>query len=232
MLETVLAIPFWLELVATLAGAISGAMSAVKIRYDVFGTVCVACAVGVCGGVIRDVLLQDYGIYAFQNPSLIMGCVIAGLVVFCFGKLATFLDPVVDFFDNVSVALWAVIGAGKALAAGLGIVPAAILGTVTAVGGGIVRDVLMCRRPEVFQAGTLYGCAALFGSVAFALMKQNHLLEQWAGPACVLLVLALRYASIAFGWRTRPPHDYSNAVAHAVKHPVRAVARRVRKRGK
>ena len=238
MFEPVLAVPFWLELAAALTGGISGAMSAVRARYDIFGTVCIACTCGLLGGVIRDVLLQNYGIYAFQKPTLILACAIAGVVVFYFGKLATYLDPIVDLLDNISVALWAVISVGKGLSAGLDIIPSIILGTVTAVGGGIMRDVFMNREPEAFQAGTLYGSAALVGATAFALMKQNHLpeqmaalnnlLEQWAPFACVALVLILRYASLFFGWRTSPPRDYSDVVTRAVSRPVKSVARRVR----
>ena len=228
MLETVLPVPFWLELAAALTGGISGAMSAVRARYDIFGTVCIACTCGLLGGVIRDVLLQNYGIYAFQKPTLILACAIAGVVVFYFGKLATYLDPIVDLLDNISVALWAVLSVGKGLSAGLDIVPSVILGTVTAVGGGIMRDVFMNREPEAFQAGTLYGSAALVGSTAYALMKQNHWLEQWAPFACVALVLILRYASLFFGWRTSPPRDYSDVVTRAVSRPVKSVARRVR----
>lgn len=228
MLEVVLTVPYWLELAAALTGGLSGAMSAVRARYDLFGTVCIACVAGLAGGIIRDLLLQDYGIYAFQRPTLIVACAVAGVAVFYFGKLATYLDPIVDLLDNLSVGLWAVISVGKGLSAGLDIIPSVILGTVTAVGGGILRDVFMNREPEAFQAGALYGSAALVGSTVFALMKQNHILEQWAAVSCFALILALRYASLFFGWRTKPPRDYSDVVTKAVARPVRSVARRVR----
>ena len=84
MLEVVLTIPFWLELAASLTGGLSGAMSAVRARYDLFGVACIAIVTGLAGGIIRDILLQQYGIYAFQKPSLILACVIAGVVVFYF----------------------------------------------------------------------------------------------------------------------------------------------------
>ena len=228
MLETALAIPYWLELAATIAGAVFGALSAVRARYDIFGVCCIAIVVGLAGGIMRDVLLQDYGIYAFQKPNLIIACVITGVVVFYFGKLITYFDPFVDFLDNLSVALWAVIGTGKALSAGLDIVPAVILGTITANGGGIVRDICMNREPEAFQAGTVYVSAALIGALAFALMKQNHLFDQYAAITCVVLVLGIRYAALKFGWRTRPARDYSDAVTQAVAKPVRHVVSRVR----
>lgn len=228
MLEVVLTIPFWLELAAVLTGGLSGAMSAVRARYDIFGVVCIAIITGLAGGIMRDVLLQNYGIYAFQRPTLIVAAAAAGVLVFFFGKLATYLDPVVDLLDNLSVALWAVISVGKALSAGLDIVPAVILGTITAVGGGILRDICMNREPEAFQAGALYGSAALIGSIAYALMAQNHILDQYAALTCAVLVLGLRYASLFFGWRTSPPRDYSDVVTSAVAKPVKSVARRVR----
>ncbi|WP_080799841.1 trimeric intracellular cation channel family protein [Arabiibacter massiliensis] len=228
MLEVVLAIPFWLELAATLTGGLSGAMSAVRARYDIFGVVCIAIITGLAGGIMRDLLLQNYGIYAFQRPTLIVACAVAGVVVFYFGKLATYLDPVVDLLDNLSVALWAVISVGKGLSAGLDVVPAVILGTITAVGGGILRDICMNREPDAFQAGALYGSAALVGSAAYALMAQNHILDSYAPITCAVLVLGLRYASLFFGWSTKPPKDYSDVVANAVARPVKSVAKRVR----
>ncbi|HIW75468.1 MULTISPECIES: trimeric intracellular cation channel family protein [Gordonibacter] len=228
MLEVVLAVPFWLELAAALTGGLSGAMSAVRARYDIFGVVCIALTAGLAGGIMRDLLMQNYGIYAFQKPELLLACAAAGVVVFYFGKLATYLDPVVALLDNLSVALWAVISVGKGLSAQLDIVPSIILGTVTAVGGGILRDVFMNREPEAFQAGALYGSAALIGSTVYALMKQNHILDSYAPFACVAIVLGLRYASLFFGWSTKPPKDYSDVVTNAVARPVKSVARRVR----
>lgn len=70
MLETVLTIPFWVELAATVAGAIAGSMSASRAQYDLFGTMVIATIMGLFGGVMRDILLQNYGIYAFKTPRL------------------------------------------------------------------------------------------------------------------------------------------------------------------
>lgn len=232
MLEVVLPIPFWLELAAAVTGGLSGAMSAVRGRYDIFGTVVIACTAGLFGGIMRDILLQDYGIYAFQNPSLIVCCAIAGIVVFFFGKLVSYLDPLVDLLDNLSCGLWAVISVGKALSAGLGIIPALILGTITAIGGGVMRDVFMNRDVEAFQAGIVYGSAAFVGSTVFAILKYFHILDSWSPFICVGLILAIRYASIIFGWKTSPATDYSDTVAKVAAKPVKAVARKVAPQGK
>lgn len=228
MLEVVLTIPFWLEFSASLTGGLSGAMSATRARYDIFGVVCIAIITGLAGGIVRDVLMQNYGIYAFQKPTLIVACAVAGVGVFYFGKLATFLDPVISLLDNISVGLWSVISVGKALSAGLDIIPAIILGTISAVGGGILRDICMNREPEAFQAGALYGSAALVGATIYALLHQNHILTHYAELICVAIVVILRYSSLLFGWRTKEPHDYSDVVTSAVARPVLSVARRVR----
>ena len=107
-------------------------------------------------------------------------------------------------------------------------VPAIILGTITAVGGGILRDIAMNHEPNAFQAGALYGSAALIGSTAYALMAQNHILDSYAPATCAVLVIGIRYASLFFGWSTKPPKDYSDVVTSVVTRPVKSVARRVR----
>lgn len=229
MLESVLPIPFWLELAGALSGGLAGGIAAARARYDVFGTAVIAIVTGLGGGIMRDILLQDYGIYAFQHPALILACAAAGVAVFYFHKLADAFDWLMDFLDNLSVGLWAVVSVGKGLSAGVGIIPSIILGTITAVGGGVLRDVLMAKPPTTFQAGTLYGMASLFGSTAYALMKQNDVLGDYAAITCVLLVLALRYASLFFGWSTKPAQDYSDKVIEPVKKAAHVAARPVKK---
>ena len=229
VLESVLPIPFWFELAGALSGGLAGGIAAARARYDVFGTTVIAIVTGLGGGIMRDILLQNYGIYAFQHPALILACAAAGVAVFFFHKLADAFDWVMDFLDNLSVGLWAVVSVGKGLSAGVGIVPSIILGTITAVGGGVMRDVLMARPPITFQAGSLYGTASLFGSTAYALMKQNDVLGDYAAITCVALVFALRYASEFFGWRTQPAHDYSDKVIEPVKKAAHVAAQPMRR---
>ncbi len=227
MLETAFTLPFWFEFAATVTGGLSGGMSAVRARYDIFGTVAIACITGMGGGIIRDILLQNYGLYAFQSPWFLLSCAVAGVVVFYFGKLATYLDPIVDLLDNISVALWAIIGASKSLSAGLGIIPSVVLGTITAIGGGISRDVLMNRSPVAFQTGPIYGSAALIGCIVYCPLKANGILPDSAGFLCAALIMGLRYLSLILGWRTKPPRDYSDRVVESVVRPARFIARKV-----
>ena len=217
MLESVLAIPFWLELVATLTGAISGAMHATKHEYDIVGVICLACVCGLAGGIIRDVLLLDYGIYAFQNPALIVTCIVVALVVSPFCKFFDKFDLPMDVIDAVSVALWAIIGAGKGLAAGYTILPAAILGTITAVGGGCARDLLLVRQPRIFLSGTLYASASFLGAFLFTVLRYFDVLYDAAPFIGVAFVLILRLVSLFFKVETKPARDYTDDVAAAIE---------------
>ncbi len=227
MLDVVLAVPFWLEFVAVLAGGLAGAMTAARARFDIFGVISIAIVTGLAGGIIRDILLQDYGIYAFQKPELILACVVAGIAVYFFSKLVRYLTPVINLLDNLSIALWTIIGAGKALSAGLDIVPAIVLGTITAVGGGITRDIAMSRAPEAFQAGTMNGSAALIGAIVYVFMAYYHVLDDYSAIICVALIIALRYLSLFFGWRTRPSREHSGRAARRKSKPEQSAAHRI-----
>ena len=223
MLEVVLPIPFWFEMVATISGSISGAMAATRARYDIFGTIIIATILGLFGGVIRDVMLQDYGIYAFQHPIFIIGCVITAGIVFYFGTLVTYLNRFIDVIDALVVGMWAILGAGKAISAGMGIVPSIILGIVTAIGGGITRDVLMNRPVRAFQPGTLYGTAALIGTTIYCLMRTYHILDDYSAVLCAALIITIVLLSMTFDWRTKPSKDLTVPLSDAMAKPVRAL---------
>ena len=223
MLEVVLNIPYWFELMATVTAAVSGAMVATRARYDIFGVIVITIITGLFGAIFRDILLQDYGIYAFQHPQLIIACVITGLVVFYFGQLVTYLSRIEDVVDTLSLGMWGVITVGKALSAGLTIVPAIMLAAIASVGGGIVRDALMGRPISAFQPGSLYGTAAVVGSTVFALMKTYGILEPYAALICVALVSVIRLSSLLFGISTKPSHDLSMPLLDAMSKPIDAL---------
>ena len=216
MLEVVLEIPFWLELIAVFACSVLGSVAAVKEKYDVFGTVAIGLITGLGGGILRDLLLQDYGIYAFSQPSLILVGAAASVMVFYFHRLTTGLPKLLDFMDNLSMSLWCIVSVGKGLSAGLSIVPAVILGFTTAVGGGVLRDIIMNKKPAAFTPGTLYGSAAIAGCVIYALLAQDESLKHLAAWACAIMVFALRYAALYFDWQTKPAKDYSDNIIKPV----------------
>lgn len=219
-------IPYWLEFAAVASGAISGASRAANKKLDWFGAVALAVACGLGGGMIRDIMLQTVGIYAFQMPSLIVACIVLGIAVFYFARVFSHLNTPVFYIDALSVGLWAFISVDKALQAGETVLPAIILGTLAAVGGGVLRDLLIAEVPQVFRAGsTFYGIAGMAGSIVYALLAQFHVIKPLAALLCVIVVLALRLLSERLGWRTHEAHDLTHHVARPFKglfsHPRR-----------
>lgn len=211
-MEPALTIPFWLELLATITGALSGSIHAVKHSYDFFGVVCLACITGLSGGIIRDILLQDYGIYAFEHWELIAACMVSAIPVFFFARLLGKLDLPMDIMDTISIALYAIIGAGKSLSAGYSILPAAILGTVTAVGGGCARDLVLLRPPRIFISGTLYASATFLGALLYLGLMQMGVWSNYAAAAGVVSIMVMRFVSVFFNIETRPARDYSDKI--------------------
>ncbi len=164
--EVAAQVPAAFEITATFAGALAGALVGVRLRFDLVGVLTLAVISGLGGGIIRDVLLNTE-VYALENPRLLIAALAAALVVFFFFSLADRLQWSLFFVDAISLGIFAAIGSDKALLAGLAIIPALLLGTVTAVGGGLLRDVLTNDVPQVLRPGGFYASVAVAGCVTY-----------------------------------------------------------------
>jgi len=153
----------WVDLVGIFVFAISGALVAVRKRYDVFGVIVLAATTGLGGGFLRDVLIDATPPAALADWRYLLVPVAAGLVTFAFHPSLGRREWLINVFDACGLALFCVSGALKAVDYGLGPVPAALMGMLTAVGGGMVRDVLAGRAPVVFSS-ELYATPALLGA--------------------------------------------------------------------
>lgn len=192
-------LPMVLDLGGTFVFAISGAVAAVKHRLDIFGIMVLAFAAGNAGGITRDVLIGATPPAAIADWKYLGVSVLAGLVVFFWYPLLARLSNPVLWFDAIGLAFFAVAGAQKALVYGLNPVMAALLGMLTGIGGGMLRDVLVNQIPTVLRAD-LYALAALAGA---AVVVGGHLLA--LSPVAMAIVggalcFALRYMAIEHGW--------------------------------
>ena len=133
----VLTVPWGIDYFSIIVGAITGALFACERKLDTVGTVVLGLVTAYGGGLIRDVILQDEGVYFTEHSDLIVICILLCLFVFYFRGLFKNLDRAVMLADTLSVALFALAGASKAFAAGSGIVVSIILGAITAVGGAL-----------------------------------------------------------------------------------------------
>jgi len=210
-----LVLPPWLEVAAIFAGALASALFAVRKKLDLTGVVTIAVVGGLGGGIIRDVLLQTEGIYALDTPRALIAALLAAFIGAFFYRAASKLRPAIVVMDAVSLSLFCVIGADKAIRANLWWLAAIMLGIVTAVGGGVLRDVLTDSIPAVLKPGGLYAVAAFAGSAVFVLMVLwLPVAKPVALAVAAVLAFSLRVGSLALGWRSPEPFDLTPMVAH------------------
>ena len=200
-----------LDLVGTFVFAISGAMAGVKHRLDLFGVLVLSFVAANAGGIARDVLIGAVPPPALSDWRYLAVSLLAGVVTFfCYGAVDRLRSPVL-MFDAAGLALFAVAGAQKALALGFGPVPAALLGMLTGIGGGMVRDVLLAEIPTVLRAD-LYAVAALAGAAVVVIADLLQLPFTAAMVVGAALCFGIRFLAIRRGWRL--------PVARQPEHPA------------
>ena len=194
-----------LDLLGIFVFALSGGLVAVRKDLDVFGVLVLAAITGLGGGFLRDVLIGAVPPASLEDWRYLMVPVAAGLVTFWFHPALGRRERLVTFFDAAGLGLFCVTGALKALAFGLGPLPAALMGMLTGIGGGMLRDLLAGRVPVVFR-GELYATPALVGAaLAVAGVEASLPPAAVAVPAAVVCT-GWRLLAVRRGWNApRPP---------------------------
>lgn len=188
-----------LDLLGTFVFALSGAVTGVRRQLDLFGVLVLSFAAGNAGGITRDLLIGATPPAAIADWRYLGVSILAGLITFYRYPLIDRLKHPVLMSDAAGLALFAVAGAQKALAHGLNPPMAALLGMLTGVGGGILRDVLVTETPAVLKAD-LYAVAALAGAaivVAGSLLQLPPTASTLTGAA---VCFGLRFMAIRHGW--------------------------------
>lgn len=201
---------------SVIVGVLTGALFACDRKLDIVGVVALGLVAGYGGGIMRDVLLQSHGIYFMTHPELIAASIVICIFAFYFRGVFKHLDATVFLADSLSVGLFAFAGASKALIYGQSPVMAVILGTVTAVGGGALRDICVGDTPGIFLRGNFYALAGMAGAAVFAVLSLAGCPQVPAGFVCVVTATALRYLSVYFDWKTRSEADYTPHVKRSV----------------
>ena len=165
-----LQVPFGADFFSVAVGVLTGAIFACDRKLDIVGTIVLGLVTAYGGGIIRDLLLQDHGVYFMEYPEVILICICLAVFVFYFRGLFRHTGQVLFFADALSVALFALAGANKAFACGEGFVMVVILGALTSVGGGALRDISVGETPGVFQRSNFYAVAGFGGAFVFAAM--------------------------------------------------------------
>jgi uncharacterized membrane protein YeiH len=202
-----------LSLVGTFVFGVSGGMAGIRGNLDLFGVVVLAVVVAMAGGTIRDVLI---GIppATFRDWRYLAVAGGAGLITTIAPVAVNRIQPLVDVLDGAGLALFCVTGAATALAHRLGVAQSIILGAVTGIGGGMLRDILLRQTPAVLRGG-LYAIPALLGAgiVVIAYDAGNHTVVFPIVGAVVCFTL--RMAGLRFGLGL--PVDIINRSASRVR---------------
>lgn len=188
------------DLAGTFVFALSGAMTAIRHRLDLFGILVLSLAAATFGGIGRDLLIGAVPPASLEDWRYIAVPVLAGVTVFFTSTASARLHTPVLFLDGAGLAFFAVSGALKALAYGLTPLAAVLLGALTGVGGGIARDVLVAEIPTVLRAD-LYAVAALAGAAVVVLGRMTQLPTLLVALAGGALCFGLRFMAIRHGWR-------------------------------
>jgi uncharacterized membrane protein YeiH len=168
-----------LDLLGTFVFALSGASAGVKRRLDLFGVLVVSFAAGNFGGITRDIMIGAVPPAAISDWRYLAVSLLAGVATFCWASGVDRLRSSVLLFDAAGLALFAVSGTQKALAFGLNPPMAALLGMMTGIGGGMVRDLLIAEIPIVLRTD-LYAVAALAGAAVVVAGSLLSLPSAWA----------------------------------------------------
>jgi uncharacterized membrane protein YeiH len=188
-----------LDLGGTFVFAISGAMAATKHRLDVFGVLVLSFAAGNAGGITRDLLIGAAPPAAIADWKYSGVSILAGLITFYWHPITHRFRNDVLWFDAVGLAFFAVAGAQKALVYELSPVIAPLLGMLTGIGGGMLRDVLVREIPVVLRAD-FYALAALAGASVVVIGRVAHVSPLASAIVGGVLCFALRYMPIQWGW--------------------------------
>lgn len=195
-----------LDLVGTFAFALNRALTAVRAeRLDIFGVITLGMFTGLGGGTIRDVLLDDLPPATFVDWRYLALAAAGGLLAFALSHVLEKLATVITVLDAVGLSVFAVLGAVKALDMGFGVPQAMIVGTITAVGGGTIRDVMLGRVPVVLRS-ELYAIPALLGAGCAAAAYSFGYRGTLAALAAAAICFTVRMIGVRFDLHApRPP---------------------------
>ena len=193
-------LPLYADLAAVGVGSLQGALFAAGFkRIDLLGVAIIGIFSGIGGGFLRDVFLGSTPAAFSDNWYLIVatGAAFIGMLL---QRLLERVDPVITVLDAISIGMFGAIGTTKALALGLPVIPALFIGTVSAVGGGVLRDLMLNIPIALMHVGSLYAVASLAGVAVLTGLLAVGVAVIPAGIVCVVVTALVRLLAVRFGW--------------------------------
>lgn len=188
-----------LDLAGVFASALLGGSLARTMDFDLFGFLVVGFVSGLGGGMLRDTLLQNGPPVALVDPLYVPVAIAGALIAFLVSFSELTWDRLFTVLDAAVIGFWSVVGVQRTFDAGLDWPAAIIMGTITAVGGGAMRDLMLRRVPAVFGGNALYATVAVAASAVMVIA--SHFGSPSIGiVAAIVLSLVLRWGAVRWGW--------------------------------
>ena len=197
-----------LDLTGTFAFALNGALTAIRVaRLDIVGVLTLGVITALGGGIIRDIVIDSLPPATFSDWRYLAVAAAGVLIAFVLGQRLDRLSMSITILDAAGLSLFAVTGASKALQFGLGPVQAVILGAVTGVGGGTVRDMMLQRVPTVLRS-ELYAIPALVAAAVTVVASEMHAYGIAAAVVAAVACFLVRMTGVRLGLNApRPPGE-------------------------
>jgi len=202
-------LPVFFDLFAVFLFAFSGSIKAIEKGYDFIGVFIVAMVTSTGGSLIRDTLLQN-GVPAPLLDYRYLLCVfLAGIVAMVLYRHSKHFTLLINVIDAISLGMYAVFGTQKAIVLGLSIFSAFIIGFINAVGGGLLRDILMKEESHFFKPGQYYAVNSILAITVFILLGTVcGLHAETAATIAIILASGLRYLAVKFDLQTKAVNQW------------------------
>ncbi|CAM4258407.1 trimeric intracellular cation channel family protein [Zobellia nedashkovskayae] len=190
---------FLIDILGTIAFAISGVLVAMDKKLDLFGIFIISFVTAVGGGTLRDMLIGNTSVLWMREPIYIT--VIAGAVIFSviFVKQLKYLRRTLFLFDTIGIGLFTMLGIEKGLAADLLPVMCIALGTITACFGGVIRDMLCNEIPVIFRRKEIYATACIMGGISYFVLVLLPFDAAYAYVGAIMIIIITRLLAVKFG---------------------------------
>jgi uncharacterized membrane protein YeiH len=188
-----------LQLLGVAVFAASGALAAGRKRMDVLGVLVIAIVTAIGGGTIRDLLLDRHPIFWIDEPSYLVVSLLGAVLTIAYVRVRRQPRHSLAIADAMGLALFTILGAQIAQREMVDPIVAGLMGTVTGVAGGVIRDVLSAEVPLIFRKGELYATAAIAGTALYLVLEGVGLQRQVAATMGMTAIAALRLAAILWG---------------------------------
>ncbi|MDE6555346.1 MAG: trimeric intracellular cation channel family protein [Duncaniella sp.] len=196
---------FIIEVLGTLAFAISGIRLAARKHFDWFGAYTIGIVTAIGGGTIRDLLL-DAPVFWMQNWSYLAVTALGFVIVLCLRRVLTSSSKTLYMFDAIGLALFVITGIQKSLVFGYPMWVAIIMGMVTGSFGGVLRDVLINEEPLFFRTD-IYATACIAGGIIYWMVLSFGGSAVLAQVLCAATILLLRWGTLRYGWHLPVMHE-------------------------